>query len=262
MPFCRFLTFPMRAQPSHTAEMVNQVLFGESFSVEDHHKDWQLIKLGHDGYEGWTDMLEPTEIDKLFMPDNIFVQTGFDGAISYNEGQNWLPLSPGSMLPNLNAGSMPWGKTNLMHRGTAFSIENLKKTGLQKDLTLLIKPWLDIPYLWGGRSWYGLDCSGLIQLVFRLLGYTLPRDASQQASCGRPVHFVQEVLPGDLGFFSATSNSQKITHVGIFLGSEKMAHASGKVRISNIDQTGLFENGDKKYTHFLRLIKRILPEAQ
>ncbi|NTW32657.1 MAG: C40 family peptidase, partial [Bacteroidetes bacterium] len=116
--------------------------------------------------------------------------------------------------------------------------------------------YLDAPYLWGGRSPFGIDCSGFVQMVYKLIGIRLPRDASQQASQGTTINFLSEAVPGDIAFFD--NEDGIIVHTGIIINNGQIIHASGRVRIDNLDHEGIFQVKTKKYTHKLRLIKRII----
>ena len=113
-----------------------------------------------------------------------------------------------------------------------------------------------MPYLWGGKSTFGIDCSGLTQQVYKLGGYELPRDAYQQAELGEVLSFVEEAEPGDLAFFDNADG--KIIHVGIILGDYKIIHAHGKVRIDPFDSNGIFNTDSQKYSHKLRFIKKVI----
>ena len=110
--------------------------------------------------------------------------------------------------------------------------------------------------MWGGRSFFGIDCSGFTQIAFKLNGFKLPRDASQQALIGTPLSFVEEAQAGDLAFFD--NEEGKIIHVGIILEDAKIIHASGKVRVDKLDHYGIFNVDSKRYSHHLRVIKRVL----
>jgi cell wall-associated NlpC family hydrolase len=116
--------------------------------------------------------------------------------------------------------------------------------------------YLNSPYLWGGRTPFGIDCSGYSQIVYRMCGVDLPRDASQQAEVGDRLSFIEEATPGDLAFFD--NNEGRITHVGILLGDNKIIHASGKVRVDRIDHQGIFNDEMHDYSHHLRLITRVI----
>jgi gamma-D-glutamyl-L-lysine dipeptidyl-peptidase len=126
-----------------------------------------------------------------------------------------------------------------------FEAENIRQVALQ---------YLDVPYLWGGKSFFGIDCSGFCQQVFRHFGINLPRDAYQQAEKGEVVGFLQEVVCGDLAFFD--NEEGRITHVGLMLNTHEIIHASGKVRIDKIDHQGIINSETGVRTHQLRIIKR------
>ncbi len=116
--------------------------------------------------------------------------------------------------------------------------------------------FLNMPYLWGGRSPAGIDCSGFTNIVYKLAGIRLRRDAWQQSEQGILINFIDEARPGDLAFFQ--NEEGKIIHVGIILQQQKIIHASGRVRIDTIDHYGIYDEELKKYTHQLRLIRRMI----
>ena len=116
--------------------------------------------------------------------------------------------------------------------------------------------FLNAPYLWGGRTPFGIDCSGFTQIIYRLQGINIPRDAYKQAEIGTTLSFINESEEGDLAFFDNAEG--KIIHVGIIMKKNYIIHASGKVRIDKIDQEGIFNIEKKKHTHKLRIIKSIV----
>ena len=139
-----------------------------------------------------------------------------------------------------------------------FRFEGLKSTG-QKPKHQLIQSaflYLNAPYLWGGKTPFGVDCSGFTQMVYKLNGYVLQRDASQQALEGEPLSFIEESQPGDLAFFD--NEEGRIIHVGIIMENNYIIHASGKVRIDRLDHLGIYNAETNRHTHRLRVIKKYI----
>jgi hypothetical protein len=242
---------PMRNEAADQSEMVNQILFGEHFKVLEIRKKWSRIRLAHDSYEGWIcnkQWIEISEEDyKQLDKDVSTITTDILDIITKDHHQ---AIAIGSILPFYKSG-------HALIKNELYQFDGLTTPGFINKEKLIENAliYLNAPYLWGGRSPLGIDCSGLTQMVYRLQGIDLPRDAYQQAKVGTTLSFVEESEPGDLAFFD--NEEGKVTHVGMILEDNHIIHASGKVRIDRIDQQGIFNSELGNHTHKLRLIKSI-----
>jgi len=244
---CNLSIIPLRLEPKDTSELVSQILYGECFKVLELRKKWIRIRLGFDNYEGWIDNKQYLEIEKdtyqALNKDTPILSADLVDFIT-NEQQQRVPVPQGAVLNGLSA-------MNHKHNGTTFDKQQPKKNLIPTALL-----YRNAPYLWGGKTYFGIDCSGLTQMVYKLNGYKLLRDASQQAQQGQSLSFIEESEPGDLAFFDNEKGS--IIHVGIIMADHYIIHASGKVRIDRIDHTGIYNSEKRVHTHKLRAIKRIL----
>jgi len=248
---------PVRVADSEKAEMSTQLLFGEIIEILEIRDRWTYICNLNDSYIGWisTKMFTPLE-DSLYHHilslNRVCLTRPY--SIIYNAHSNESMMIPG-------------GSYIYAPRGDDFEIGN-EKWSLIEPFSLpevnveaykipqLAAQFLNSPYLWGGKSLMGIDCSGLTQIAFAMGGYQLPRDASQQVESGYVVDFLTEARPGDLAFFE--NDEGKIIHVGILIDSSAIIHASGKVRVDIIDSQGIKQTVNGDYTHRLRLIRRII----
>ncbi len=248
---CQVSVSPLRVEASDRSEMVTQILFGEKVEIIETQKNWLKLKADFDGYEGWADekqFMEVSEAEYSSIRIDKFASESFNLAV---EHETPLTLPMASTLPNLINNKLKFGHKEIEYLGE-FQSGNSSKS----DLPNIAMMYLNTPYLWGGKSVFGIDCSGMVQQVYKFCGIQLPRDAHQQAEIGEALSFVEEAEPGDLAFFDNTEG--KIIHVGIILEGNKIIHAHGKVRIDPIDITGIFNTDSQTYSHKLRVIKKIL----
>lgn len=237
---------PLRNDYNHRSELVSQLLYGDCFKIIDQRKDWYKIRNQWDDYEGWITSNQCIEI-----PESVYKS---NKEVDAKHSSNLLDFI---CLPNSELFPIPLGSDLkqidfLNHRFEGdFTTANTKDQ-LVKTAFL----YLHTPYLWGGKTPLGIDCSGFSQMVYKLNGIPLKRDASQQAKQGTTLSFIEESEPGDLAFFD--DDEGKIIHVGLLLENNYILHAHGKVRIDRIDQTGIYNVDTQQHTHKLRIIKKMI----
>lgn len=242
---------PLRAESSHKSEMTSQLLFGEVVEILEQGTDnWVLIRCLYDRYEGWLTRSHITEIPDSVVQKRWHLASDWSNEIIFNDQVMNIPF--GSELRGLKNGRAEWGKYSWSFQGNHIDPAITQKN--EKTMIRLTHRFLNTPYLWGGRSIFGIDCSGFSQIIYKCLGVPLMRDAYQQATQGEGIGFLQEVRCGDLAFFDNAEG--RITHVGILLNDHEIIHASGKVRIDGIDSQGILNSDTKERTHKLRLLKR------
>jgi len=253
---CRLGLAPVRASGSDKAEMVTQLLFGDHYSVTEISDDgkWVHIVIEFDQYSGWIDKKQHTEISEDYFEhlNNVEFKISTDITSTILYKKRLLQIIIGSILP-ISSSELFEVNEQFAFNGSSKNIGDRKGIDFIKQLS---KAYMNAPYQWGGKSPFGIDCSGLTQQLFKLAGYKLKRDASQQFLQGVTVDTVEESKPGDLAFFK--NEKCKITHVGIVLENENILHASGYVRIDKLDHNGIFVEEISNYTHNLEGIKRIL----
>ncbi len=254
---CRLSIVPVRGEASDKSELVTQLFFGEHYEVvsESNDKKWLRIRNYFDQYEGWIDVKQHHNITKEYFDyinrADFKITTDITTSILYNK--NPIPIVMGSVIP------ISGSELFKMEEQFAFNGES-KSMGQKRDaefLKLIAQKYLNAPYQWGGKSPFGIDCSGFTQMVFKINGHKLQRDANQQARQGKSITF-KDAQPGDLVFFKNKEN--KILHVGILLSKDKVIHASGKVRVDYFNEDGILQGETKIYSHTAPFIRRILPE--
>jgi cell wall-associated NlpC family hydrolase len=253
---CLLSVVPCRKEPSNTSEMVTQLLFGEHYTVKEQTDSWVNIITAYDNYDCWINRKQHTKISeaafKALESQNPVISSELIQNITNKETKVSFPIPIGSTLPGYLNKECKIENSTFGFEGKT-TATTVKKTS--EDILNTAKLFLNAPYLWGGKTFMGIDCSGLTQIVYKLNGYKLPRDAWQQAELGHPLSFVEEAQAGDLAFFD--NEEGKIVHVGILLNNTEIIHASGQVRIDKFDHYGIFHSENKKYSHMLRVIKRI-----
>lgn len=252
---CRLSIMPVRRDPSHQSEMVSQLLFGEHYLIVafSENKEWAKIINFYDAYEGWIAVNQVNEISKEYYDQ-----------ISHSDYKICLDVTNtillGKVPSTICIGSIiPITSNELfnMEEKLAFTGDS-KSLSQQREIEFILgiaHKYLNTPYLWGGRSPFGIDCSGFVQMVFKIGGYKIPRDCSMQITKGIDVK-LEESKPGDLVFIH--NKDGKMDHVGILLEDHKIIHASGKVRIDQLDEKGICHQSTRIYTHFNPIIRRIV----
>ncbi|MFN3909557.1 MAG: NlpC/P60 family protein [Flavobacterium sp.] len=249
---CILSIVPVRKEPSDASEMVTQLLFGDTFRILETTKKWIRIQITFDQYEGWIDRKQFQEISvndfQALQNSEAIYNAEYIDFVS-NTNHTTIPIPIGAevgwlQMPNLN--TKDWN----------FDGNKIVGINNKSQLVKIAMQYLNAPYLWGGKTPFGIDCSGFTQMVYKINGYSLLRDASQQANQGEALSFIEESEPGDLAFFD--NEEGKIIHVGILLQDNYIIHASGQVRIDRLDHLGIFNQENNRHTHRLRVIKKLI----
>lgn len=244
---CNLSVVPLRSEAKDTSEMVSQILYGELFKVLERRKKWSRIRLTLDSYEGWLDNEQ-----FLLIPEEDYDQLNKQPFKLSSDLVDYITTADNELLTiciGSNVNNIEYLKHNFEGKFISASTPNLNIVETALD-------YLNCPYLWGGKTPLGIDCSGFTQMVYKLNGYNLLRDAIQQATQGESLGFIEESTAGDLAFFD--NDDGVITHVGIIMKENYIIHSHGNVRIDRLDHTGIFNGLKKKYSHKLRVIQHIL----
>jgi len=264
---CTHSVIPVRAEPSHKAEMTSEILFGELYRMVEKADPWIRIQLAFDNYEGWISasqaaLIGEPEFIRLSRAETPMT-TDLVQIITNESRDLMIPVVMGTSLPGISGERLQIAGEDYQYEGSlteSASQEDAdsRKMTLQtrKNIVDTALLYLNAPYRWGGRSPFGIDCSGLVQMAFKLNNIRLLRDAGQQATQGEVVSLPGESEPADLVFFD--DEEGKIVHVGILADRHHVIHCSGMVRLDPIDHEGIYNAALQRYTHKLRLIKRLI----
>jgi len=250
---CNLNCIAIRKEASDHSEMVSQMLFGETFQVLAEEGSWIKIHLDYDFYEGWVDKKQIIELSQevyqRIEKHKVHFSNEMVTFISNNK-EHLQILSLGAVLPEYNKGLFRLNDLTYEFDGDTITGKRPKS-----DLVNTAYKFLNAPFLWGGRTPFGVDCSGFTQMVYKINGYQLFRDAHQQASQGEVLSFIEECEPGDLAFFD--NEEGEIVHTGIMLDNNYIIHCHGKVRIDRIDSSGIYNVDTQRHTHKLRVMKQL-----
>ena len=257
---CNLSVVPVRLEPSDKSQMTTQLLFGDIFKISETYNNWCKIIINYDDYEGWIDNKQFLSLSKdtynkiNSSPKSITIDLVYNLT---DITQNIVfPIVTGSSLPNIVNNSFYINNNKFVYNGHI--ITDVPKTDkkIREKVVEYAYKYQNTPYLWGGKTPFGIDCSGFTQMVYKMAGIKLLRDTNKQSTQGKTISFLSEAKQGAIAFFDNEEN--EIIHVGILLKDNKIIHASGKVYVDIIDHHGIYNANTKKYSHKLRIIKRVV----
>lgn len=257
---CPLSVVPIRSNSTNKSEMVSQLLFGELVEIlESKGRQWSKIRCQWDNFVGWVSSSQLKAITPSEFED---FQTNYAYSLELMQpvmgNKQYIPITLAARLPNFDGIRFMLGDEAFTFSGQAVFPKDIAPGA--EFILKIARKYINAPFLWGGRSPFGLDSAGFTQVVYKMAGIKLPREAGEQVYVGEAVDFAEQARPGDLAFFENRNN--RIHHVGIILPEQQIIHAYGNVRIDKLDHYGIYNEEETRYTHKLRVIKRVLPPGQ
>ena len=255
---CRLSIVPVRAEASDKSELTTQLLFGDHYEVTDATKDkkWLRIRSNFDQFDGWLDAKQHHPVSQEYYEylnrADFKITTDVTASLLYNKSPQIILL--GSMIP-ISSSELFKMEEQFAFNGEAKNLGQKREYEYLKNVAF---KYLNAPYLWGGKSPFGIDCSGFVQMVFKICGYRLFRNSWQQSNQGKSFRDIEQGKPGDLVFLKNAEG--KVNHVGIMLEGDRIIHASGKIRVDHLNEEGILNLETKIYSHQFSHIRRILSE--
>jgi len=253
---CRLSLVSVRLTPEEYAPMNTQLLFGDHYEVIEvpNQKDWIFIRIHFDGSEGWISAEQHHGITKEYFDQinhaNFKITTDLTCSLLFKKSP--LTILLGSIVPISNS------ELFKIEEQFAFNGES-KSLGQKREfefLKTIVMKYLNAPHLAGGKSPFGIDASGLIQMVFKICGFILPRYLDKQITEGKKIVSLEDAKPGDIAFF--LGQGKKDLQGGIVLDDQKIIHCDGKVRVDHLMDEGILRSESKIFTHSLIEIRRII----
>lgn len=246
-----------RLSASERSEMVTQYLFGDILLVEKEDSEFYFVTSLYDNYSGWVckGSIHLVGDVSLLELKTTYMSTAQLADVFNLSDRSIIRLPLGSRLIGYNELNGRFGINGCEYQIHPSFVVNTQPASLEGILETAFS-FKNAPYLWGGKTTLGIDCSGFVQQVYAIHGFELPRDARQQVEVGSAVDTLADAKQGDLLFFSSTVSSD-ISHVGLFLDSNRVIHASINVHVDSLDDVGIINKTTGSHSHLLKAIRRL-----